>query len=79
MKQQIDEGDSYHKVLAFRLLLERHEDIFKDLRKNEPGTYKFINETNHIENDYVFQLNPLEFYSVPDLYLEKLRQAIEHI
>lgn len=79
LKQQIDEGDSYHKVLAFRLLLERHEEIFKDLRKNEPGTYKFINETNHIENDYVFQLNPLEFYSIPELYLVKLRQAIEHI
>lgn len=79
LKQQIEEGDSYHKVLAFRLLLERHEDIFKDLRKNEPGTYKFINETNHIENDYIFQLNPLEFYSIPDFYLKKLCQAIERI
>ncbi len=56
-----------------------YEEIFKDLRKNEPGTYKFINETNHIENDYVFQLNPLEFYTIPELYLVKLRQAIEHI
>ena len=51
-------------------------DVFKELRKKEPAAYKFINETNHIENDYVFQLDPLKFYSVPDYYLQKLNAAV---
>ena len=70
---------SYIKVIAFRLLFERHETIFKELRKKEPATYKFINETNHIENDYVFQLDPLKFYSIPGFYFQKLSAAVSSL
>ena len=57
----------------------RHETIFKELRKKEPATYKFINETNHIENDYVFQLDPLKFYSIPGFYFQKLSAAVSSL
>lgn len=76
LKNYIATGNDYEKVIAFRLLFERHPDVFKELRKKEPAAYKFINETNHIENDYVFQLDPLKFYSVPDYYLQKLNAAV---
>lgn len=79
LKNQISIGDDYIKVIAFRLLFERHETIFKELRKKEPATYKFINETNHIENDYVFQLDPLKFYSIPSFYLLKLSAAVSSL
>ena len=64
------------KLMAFRLLFERHKEVFKRLRMKEPATYKYINETNHIENDYVFQLDPMKFYSIPTYYLQKLTEAI---
>ena len=79
LKDEIKNGNDYSKVMAFRLLFERHEDVFKSLRIKEPATYKYINETNHIENDYVFQLDPMKFYSIPTYYLQKLTEAISRI
>ena len=79
LKHEIGNGNDYSKVIAFRLLFERHEDTFKRLRIKEPATYKYINETNHIENDYVFQLDPMKFYSIPTYYLQKLTEAINEI
>ena len=79
LRDEITRGNDYSKVVAFRLLFERHEEAFKRLRKNEPATYKYINETNHIENDYVFQLDPMKFYSIPDYYLRKLTEAVSKI
>lgn len=79
LKNEILNGNDYSKVIAFRLLFERHEDIFKSLRKKEPATYKYINETNHIENDYIFQLDPMKFYSIPTYYLQKLKKAVGKI
>lgn len=79
LKAEIDGESEYAKIIAFRLLFERHSEIFKKLRSQEPGAYKFINETNHIENDYVFQLDPMKFYSIPEYYLKKLMDAIEEI
>lgn len=79
LKNEIASGDDYSKVMAFRLLFERHKEVFKRLRMKEPATYKYINETNHIENDYVFQLDPMKFYSIPTYYLQKLTEAINEI
>lgn len=79
LKNEIASGNDYSKVMAFRLLFERHKEVFKRLRMKEPATYKYINETNHIENDYVFQLDPMKFYSIPTYYLQKLKEAINEI
>lgn len=79
LKNEIASGNDYSKVMAFRLLFERHKEVFKRLRMKEPATYKYINETNHIENDYVFQLDQMKFYSIPTYYLQKLTEAINEI
>ena len=79
LKNEIASGNDYSKVMAFRLLFERHKEVFKRLRTKEPATYKYINETNHIENDYVFQLDPMKFYLIPTYYLQKLTEAISRI
>ena len=70
-------NDSYQKILLLRLLLERHQDIFKGLRKCYPGAYKFANETNHIENDYLFQMDPNKFFNIPEIYMTQIDSFIE--
>ena len=46
------------------------------LRREHPEACKFLNETNHIENDYVFQLDPEKSYSIPEVYVQELRDFI---
>jgi len=57
--------------------MEQNEKMRKTLRKTHPEVSKFLNETNHIENDYVFQLNPEKFFAIPKLYLDKIDKFIE--
>ena len=47
----------YEKIQLFRIFnIEHDDDVIR----------KFINESYHIENEYVMQLNPREFDAVPD-------------
>lgn len=77
LQELIENASDYEKVIAIRLKLERNPELFAQLRKQSPATFKFINETNHIENDYVFQLDPLKFYCVPAFYLDELKACIQ--
>lgn len=40
---------------------------------------KFINETYHVENDYLFQLNPIEFNTIPDYIIRECDARIAEI
>ena len=72
------EGDNvYYKILAIRLLFERSDGLMKKLRREHPEACKFLNETNHIENDYVFQLDPEKFFSIPDVYVLEIRDFLK--
>ncbi|OUE18967.1 hypothetical protein BFL36_13065 [Clavibacter michiganensis] len=65
----------YEKVQLFRILAElrpeqlQRDDIFA----------KFVNETYHIENEYVMQLNPRDFDAVPEFVLEACTALIEAV
>lgn len=60
----------YEKVQIFRIMLEIQEPHEDDTFK------KFVNETFHIENEYVMQLDPREFDSVPEFVVKEcVRQA----
>ena len=65
--------DTYERILATRLLFERCTGMLKELRREYPATCKFVNETNHVENDYVFQLDPLKYFEIPQLYLNEIK------
>lgn len=54
---------NYEKLQIFRIIFEKIplEDVFK----------KFINETYHIENDYLFQLDPGEYETIPHYIIEQ--------
>lgn len=60
----------YEKVQIFRMLLEldkpEDDDTFK----------KFVNETFHIENEYVMQLDPREFDSVPEFVVQECTRQV---
>lgn len=61
-------GSNYEKLQVFRLLFDLTDQTFT-LRK-------FLNETYHIENDYLFQLNPLEFNTIPNYIIAECDDII---
>lgn len=52
----------YEKIQLFRIIHGKHEDHV---------ITKFINESYHIENEYVMQLNPHKFESVPEYVIDE--------
>lgn len=73
----IENSNTYEKIIAIRLLFERKEGLLSLLRKKYPAACKFINETNHVENDYIFQLDPLKFFSIPQYYLDEIENFFD--
>lgn len=53
----------YEKLQFFRMLFEK--------KSKEHVSRKFINETYHIENDYLFQLNPSKFNTIPKYIIDQ--------
>ena len=62
---------NYEKLQIYRVIFnENHEnDVIR----------KFVNETFHIENDYLFQLNPREFDTVPQYIIDIGNQELINI
>jgi len=76
LMEELENDNAYYKILAIRILFERVEGLMTMLRRKHPEACKFLNETNHIENDYVFQLDPEKYYSVPQIYIKEIRDFI---
>ncbi|BCJ96511.1 hypothetical protein acsn021_40800 [Anaerocolumna cellulosilytica] len=72
----IKSTDTYGKIISIRLLFERYDGLLSKLRKKYPAACKYINETNHVENDYIFQLDPFKYFSIPQFYMEQLEEFI---
>lgn len=73
----LESGNQYEKTITVRLLFERYKGLLSKLKKKYPAACKFVNETNHIENDYIFQLDPLEFFQIPDYYLQEIEEFLK--
>lgn len=71
-------ADVYNKVLIARFLIERNKDIGREMRKIHPGLCKFLHQSNHIENDFIFQLDPRKFYYLPPDYELELNNFISN-
>lgn len=72
----VEPTNKYIQTIAIRFLFEKDRNggsLLSLLKKEYPNTCKFINETNHIENDYIFQLNPMNFFEIPECYFEQLK------
>ena len=56
----------------FRLIFEELE-----FNKNDDNVFKhYINKTFHIENDYLFQLDPSKYDTVPSYIIEICDMAV---
>ena len=55
------------KMQFFRIVKEQHDDAV---------ITKFINEAYHIENEYVMQLNPHKFESVPEYVVASCEEVL---
>jgi ABC-type Mn2+/Zn2+ transport system ATPase subunit len=65
-------NNNYEKLQIYRIINDG-KNINDDIIK------KFMNETFHIENDYLFQLNPCEYEIIPEYIIEQCDKNILEI
>lgn len=65
-------ASNYEKLHLYRTIFDDKDDLI-----DSDITRKFINEAFHIENDYIYQLNPREFQTVPHFVIEQCNRHIE--
>lgn len=62
---------NYEKLQIYRILYnENHENAV---------VKKFVNETFHVENDFLFQLNPSEYETIPQYIIEECNADIQSL
>ena len=61
-------GNNYEKLHIYRIISEDadHADVI----------LKFINQAFHIENDYIYQLNPAKYQTVPQYVIDECDQYV---
>ena len=64
-------NSNYEKLQLYRL-------INKDNSSNDI-VRRFVNETYHVENDYLFQLNPREYDTVPEYIIKECDKEINEL
>ncbi|MFQ3247549.1 MAG: ABC-type Mn2+/Zn2+ transport system ATPase subunit [Arenicella sp.] len=76
IKTRFNDSDvGYEKIQLYRIFAELHET--PDPANPRGGSFKkFINESFHIENEYVMQLNPHEYDMVPEYVVHECTNYI---
>lgn len=72
------ENNAYLKIQLFRAICEIAGDTIK-LSPFDDGWYKFIDETYHIENDYLHYLDILKFNIVPNYISNKVEEMMSKL
>lgn len=72
------ENNAYLKIQLFRAICEIAGDTIK-LSPFDDGWYKFIDETYHIENDYLHYLDILKFNIVPNYIANKVEEMMRKL
>jgi energy-coupling factor transporter ATP-binding protein EcfA2 len=70
------ETSAYIKMLILRTYTEQDKDVRERLRKMNDVLRKYIDETYHIENDYLYSLDIRRFNIVPDNYIADADQFV---
>lgn len=86
-----DYNTEYQKISDNKLMIKLYKESTNNYEKlqiyrvinnenNENGVIKkFVNEIFHIENDYLFQLNPCEYEIIPQYIIEECDKDIVEI
>lgn len=61
-------GSNYEKLQIYRIMFNENN--------SNSVIKKFVNEAFHIENDYLFQLNPCEYDTVPQYIIDECDKEI---
>lgn len=61
-------GSNYEKLQIYRIMFNENN--------SNSVIKKFVNEAFHIENDYLFQLNPCEYDTVPQYIIDECNKDI---
>lgn len=64
-------ASNYEKLHLYRIIFDGKPDDI-----DSPVIKKFINEAFHIENDYIYQLNPREYQLVPQYVIDECDRFI---
>jgi wobble nucleotide-excising tRNase len=65
---------NYEKLHIYRIIFDDKPDIIEsDVFK------KFVNESFHIENDHIYQLNPCNYQIIPQYIIEECNKHIEEL
>lgn len=69
MERYTTETSAYIKMLILRAYTERDDEARERLRRYNDVLRKYVDETYHIENDYIYSLDVRRFNIVPDNYI----------
>lgn len=64
-----NEASAYIKILLLRAYTEQNMEARERLRKKNDVLRKYVDETYHIENDYIYSLDVRRFNIVPENYI----------
>lgn len=73
------ESNAYFKIQLFRAICEIVQADVMRLKPLDSGWYKFIDETYHIENDYLHYLDILKFNIVPSYISKKVEEMMSKL
>lgn len=65
---------NYEKLHIYRVIFNDKQDMIES-----DIIQKFINEAFHIENDYIYQLNPSKYQTVPQYVIDECDQFITRL
>lgn len=63
--------NNYEKLHLYRIIFDDKDDAIK-----VSTIQKFINQAFHIENDYIYQLNPAKYQTVPQYVIDECDEFI---
>ena len=81
----------HKKVMDIKFLIALYESAYSNYERlqiyrvihkensSNPVVKKFVNETYHVGNDYVWQLNPREFDTIPQFVIDECDAEIASI
>lgn len=70
----LSSSNNYEKLHMFRMIFDDKEQVIESDIIN-----KFINEAFHLENDYIYQLNPRKYQMVPQYVINECNRLINLI
>lgn len=73
------ETNAYFKIQLFRALKNVDNAYKVSLKPMDNAWYKFIDETYHIQNDYLHYLDVIKFNIVPDYIMKKVDEVMHDL